>query len=273
MLLLLFWVADYTIYRLEQHLFQLAIRVMLCLLIACGNDGGEAVPAQTKVEFTQSSSVANPTAPTTSTDDREWIEEQMAQEVKHVRDRIDKIETSPLVTEPCAPPCWQNITPGVTNIDEARKIIFGDVDPEKVCPSLSPYHSGSNVLLCDTFTIYAEDEHQPVQFISLWPRDKVTLAQVIERYGEPQKLYIGWTGLPDVSPRGVTITIPYPEHGLWLFFERDEEIYLVEPELTVQQMMYYAPGVPSPDPGYLSSNATREKPWVGYGDYYPYDDE
>src|SRR5687767_12096092 len=58
---------------------------------------------------------------------------------------------NPLDTEPCKAPCWQNITPGETTLDQAAQILddLGDLD------GCAPYNG---YISCDWVVMHAGDD-------------------------------------------------------------------------------------------------------------------
>lgn len=174
------------------------------------------------------------------------------------------LRISALDMQPCKAPCWQNITPGITSINEAWKTVFDDLDQDETCLTTEK----PNYINCENFAIFAPAEHQPVEFITLLPTEEDSLEQIIQLFGEPSILYIGDIGID--SEEGVAISIPYIEQGVWLFFSHDDMNYSVDPSLIVKRMEYWSPGA-QVSTEYLGAIGMRKMEWKGYGDYYPYE--
>jgi len=125
----------------------------------------------------------------------------------------------------CAPPCWNDITPGVTTMDEAWAIMQAE-------PSLSDliYYGGetNNAAISWSFSnpdgwgsVYSSDtDYSTVYRICFDSRvnyPPLSLKEVIEYWGEPDVLYLHMIGM------GYVANLYYPERGIDmnLFFIRD----------------------------------------------------
>jgi hypothetical protein len=168
------------------------------------------------------------------------------------------ISISPLDSDPCKAPCWQNITPGSTTIEDAWTVIFDALDQEEACQ----YTDTFNQIVCENINISAPDMLQPIEYIILVPTVEVTLAELLDMFGEPQTIYIGLFGVDYLMD--IEIIIPYPEQGAYFYFMRRDGNWLVEPTLVVDQMLYQKPGTPFLN---FVGEQVGDADWHGYGDY------
>jgi hypothetical protein len=137
-------------------------------------------------------------------------------------DRPDLVDISLISQEPCAPPCWQGITPGVSTHDEAEAILQGMevVDQESYYP-----HNTPDRLQVWWGTILPEEREyvhslssdssgivEGIYITQMWV--EITLDELIQIYGEPDGLVTNISGLPDVGPICRDISVLWVDHGL-----------------------------------------------------------
>jgi peptidylprolyl isomerase len=116
-------------------------------------------------------------------------------------------DTSVVSGEPCGPPCWNNITPGKTNFTDAVTIVQGDKRFSNVQAQgkqLSWATAGGEAC-CQ---INADDKGI-VSVIQLRTTPKITVKQLLDKYGNPQ-----YTTSVDYSAQEVAIALIYPKNGL-----------------------------------------------------------
>ena len=116
-----------------------------------------------------------------------------------------------LQDDPCVIPCWENITPGrVSELDTLkilieRKLISGDsINYAKVnwLYFLTPEE--------DEVSIFFFDEY--VQRIVFNPNMLLSLRVIIEKWGEPEKIYMGTEGEDHILCHVAFLF--YPQYGL-----------------------------------------------------------
>jgi hypothetical protein len=165
---------------------------------------------------------------------------------------------NPLDTEPCMAPCWQNITPGETTLDQASQIL-GDLEDVGGCPAINGY------IKCDWVVIHAGDDGI-VELIRMGPSETVTLGEVIALYGEPDEVHFCTSEDEPHNPEH-TISVSYfASYKLWLYFvEPGEPIAPVHPDMVVREMIY---GMTWFDTTWMDCYTHfQESEWHGYGDY------
>ena len=132
--------------------------------------------------------------------------------------RSDKFlnDTSLVSGEPCAAPCWRNITPGETKWSDA--LIFleddaslanletqADENSDRLGAAWSP---AEGELCCQMFS----EDGEEVSFIILQTTPDMTFEQVIEKHGEPEYL----TGEAVSDDQGI-FSLFYPDVPMMVY--------------------------------------------------------
>jgi hypothetical protein len=140
---------------------------------------------------------------------------------------------SPLLDDPCAAPCWYGITPGITTIDEAWTILFEDWDQESVCP----YTFTRDAIGCENYRVYAPAEHEVVERITLTPTERLTMAEIIQAFGEPEVIYLHQIGID--YPEAAEIILPFRDQRVSIFFVHHDWVYGVEPFMVLSHRWWW----------------------------------
>lgn len=122
-----------------------------------------------------------------------------------------------ITRQPCGPPCYQNISPGVTTEKDARNILQNMGEP---CVDFDYTNEGGyRGLICENVTMGFVNHI--VDALTFYPSTAITVQQVIEAYGPPDRVcaYIS-SILPDEPQRS----------NMMLFYDRFQAIL----ELTEQ---------------------------------------
>jgi len=156
------------------------------------------------------------------------------------------VDTSLLTGEPCEPPCWQGLTPGVSTHEEVNEFVrtSGFVNPQTLYPgrlsrggqrvgvslqwrSIAGRGRGHN-----SFTI----EDGVLKYIIIYPDYDLTLESLIDRHGAPGKflVIIAGSGLPYLS-----VTLFYPTHGFTATVELPIDDAQLLPESIVSRVWYF----------------------------------
>ncbi len=125
-------------------------------------------------------------------------------------------EIKPILEDsPCTPPCWYNLTPRITTLQESLQIIenLKFVGDYAKSGRESPYIIG-DIGKNHGFTINFEDDVIESIFITGSPLTGTTLRvkDAIKLYGEPDQVYIHRFRTGDVE--GYLINLLYPDKGL-----------------------------------------------------------
>lgn len=151
-----------------------------------------------------------------------------------------------LTGEPCEPPCWQGLTPGESTQEQVAEFIrvSGLVDPQSLYPGrLSRDGQRVGVSMqwrsravggrgTNSFTI----EDGILKGIIIYPDYDITLDSLLERYGPPEKVAVGITGVHIPS---VGVTMFYPTQGFTAYLELAIHDAWLRPESTLHMVWYF----------------------------------
>ena len=185
--------------------------------------------------------------------------------------RSDNLLHNPsLITgEPCAPPCWNGITPGETSFNEALTILEDDPDMTNVETQTDDSSDARGV------TWQEGDDGQPccqlvsedgetVSSMLLHTAPDVMVSEVIDRYGEPE--YV--TGQP-VSDDQALMLMLYPDVPIIVYaFVAGEQEGELAPSSEIVATFYLMP--PAMEE-VLTNNDLYF--WEGYQSFSAYIDE
>lgn len=169
------------------------------------------------------------------------------------------LDKSLVTGEPCAPPCWQNIVPGETALEDARAIVeaAGFVVSENVRSGFR-FAKDSGIACCEISRYMSTDgaasETVAVILLRLAPVNE--LGAVFAIYGEPSAVYI-----PDPGPA--------PQDQLSLVFAEARMILTVavasadepvRPNSKVVDIAYFSPDLMDQ----IMQLMMKEPRWQGY---------
>jgi len=157
------------------------------------------------------------------------------------------LDRSLLTGEPCEPPCWQGLTPGESTLEEVNAWMrtSGFVNTRTVYRSSLRRAGGERVgvsIYWDStaggvgpgnhFTIHGD----VLEDITIRPDYPITLEQIFERYGPPEK-YVA--GLPIGGPLYYEVTLFYPTHGFTADLAVPYDDGTLQPETRVASVWYF----------------------------------
>ena len=158
------------------------------------------------------------------------------------------LDTSLLTSEPCEPPCWQGLTPGVSTLQEVNEFVrtSGFVNPQTLFRS-GVYRGGERVGLSIEWGSAAGRgrgyndfivESGVLKYIIIYPDYDLSLERLFERYGPPEKYVANLRG---VERRWVEVTLYYPTHGFTVELVRryDDTTLTLKPESRVASVWYF----------------------------------
>jgi hypothetical protein len=137
------------------------------------------------------------------------------------------LDRSLLTGEPCEPPCWQGLTPGESTLEEVDEFIrtSGFVNTRTMYRVRMT--RGGEVVEVDISWDSAAGGFGPhnsfrvqggvLKDITIRPDYALTLEQIFERYGPPEKYH---AILQEVEVRFADITLFYPAHGFIVYLSR-----------------------------------------------------
>lgn len=145
------------------------------------------------------------------------------------------LEGSSLISgEPCGPPCWQNMTPGVTTMEEARAAA------EALGATIYEIETETQAAFAFAFSdeglccfILPDEDGNLVDLIALLFSGKLTVGDIIAVYGDPS--YVDGEALDDV---GAALRLFYPQHNLTLYAVIDSADSRLKETTPIYQTMY-----------------------------------
>jgi hypothetical protein len=202
------------------------------------------------------------------------------------------LRTRWLVGQPCAPPCWEGITPGLTRVDRAIDIL----NRHPVVTELQIYRpllggdgeiswswngadwGGGNLEFPQIDAQIAADSQDvtnpPIAWIGLSFPVPFTLAEIRAAYGDPSHVipYVGYGGLTDGGSGGSTFyefTVVYLEQGFLL--ETERELFhppAIDPQMALSRHVVFFP----PTLAGLEAVSMRDYmlPWQGFLEFVDY---
>jgi hypothetical protein len=193
------------------------------------------------------------------------------------------VDTSLLTGEPCEPPCWQGLVPGVSTEEEVDEFVRTSelVDQTTLFRGDITRGTGQVVGVSVQWWSRADMAGVPrqfgndftleggvLQYMTIFLDVEVTLEDLLERYGAPEK-FTAWHEGVEVSY--VRVTLYYPNHGFTgtLTISRYEP--QLRPETEVLRVWYFQPAPLeeflelSRDIGYPTVSDEVLQDWHGYG--------
>jgi hypothetical protein len=137
---------------------------------------------------------------------------------------LPKVDQSLITREPCAPPCWQGISPGETTLDQAEAILktLPFIDRGTVTRQTAA-DSSQNLLWHSTLSHPGDwigsilTQQNVVDTIQIRKLEAdITLDDLIAVYGEPTEYSVVLT--PPEAPPCFSVTVIWPEDGLIVAF-------------------------------------------------------
>lgn len=194
------------------------------------------------------------------------------------------VDTSLLTGEPCEPPCWQGLLPGVSTEEEVYEFLRSSelVDGTTLYRGDVTLGSGKVVGVTLQWWSTADMPWSPRQFgneimirdgvveeIMLFLDCEVTLGDLSERYGDPHRWRADWVA-PDIPD--VDATLYYPNHGFTAWLRLAAGDRSLRPENKVRRVRYSRVVPPEdflelgPEAGYFDAyEAESLRDWRGYG--------
>ena len=156
-----------------------------------------------------------------------------------------------LTGEPCEPPCFRGLTPGVSTHEEVNQFVrtSGFVNPQTLFRS-GVYRGGERVGLSIQWRSTAARsgnvdsnefliEGGVLRNMFVYPDYDLTLERLLQRYGSPQKFNVMVTGRHVPLLR---VTLFYPARGFTASLELPVDEPVLRPESTVIQVWYSEAG-------------------------------
>lgn len=198
---------------------------------------------------------------------------------------MPKLDTSLLTDDPCAAPCWNNITPGVSNENDVRR----QLENSPFVKEGSVYQGLDEQGGVPLTTFSWQSRGKPKNWIYL--RDgqvlrvhinldyDLTLGEIVDKYGSPEAVEASLRGSGELR---YSVSVYYPTRGL-LFsttsYSFDPSVpdatkrFVVSEDLAMTGVLYFAPTslrglfseVMLAPPDMVEYIVTNSQEWQGYG--------
>lgn len=162
---------------------------------------------------------------------------------------------------PCGPPCLLGITPGVTKEAEAIKILKNKGIFQNCKVYNNENQGGIRGISCRSIGVSFQQGIDTVNGIGFSPFHRITMENVISKYGKPDTVLVTEVGTPEF-PR-IVMLLYYDDIQTRLnLFEQEGIIFRVEASTTIESISYSA-----------SYNRSKNEimdflqEWKGYGEY------
>jgi hypothetical protein len=183
-------------------------------------------------------------------------------------------DRSLLTGQPCGPPCWQGLVPGVSTLEEVlaymkRSYYVGDYYRDGSIIRWQSTQGGRSYGAWNAFAV----EGDLLMVIRTYLDYDLTLDQLLERYGPPEKFQANWKGGSSVD---ADITLFYPALGLAPRVELKPSNggYDLQPDTLVILVWYFPPTsleglvdlagyIPFPQKEEYAETVLQD--WHGYG--------
>jgi hypothetical protein len=170
------------------------------------------------------------------------------------------LRRNPLDTEPCAPPCWQNIVPDVSTLEDVERIRRDELDTSGEC--LTDIGTDLGLVLCPGADIWL-DADSIVDHIQLSPSETITMGQIIDHYGEPDTASFCIDLNDPHGPSYLIAVLSYMDMHFY-FAEMDLHEDRLEPGLVLRLMNY---GLTRFTDGSWFIQCYKQTVWYGFVDY------
>lgn len=174
------------------------------------------------------------------------------------KDMLDLGDGGLLSEIPCAAPCFQGITPGITTKDEAIEIFRSLIDLEKCEYWDNLSIGGSSGLNCINFG-FTLNENNIVQTVFYTPLVRITVDDVIAKYGTPNCIYVSALGIGIEPP--LAMRLYFDDEFLVVYLpEQDGTSYSIENDTVIDRFSFI-------EKTEYSNDKILCQPWNGYREY------
>jgi hypothetical protein len=162
---------------------------------------------------------------------------------------------------PCGPPCFWGILPGVTREDQVDEILNSKNINEICSVYNNEEQSGLRGLDCLFLINISYRKHTDiVEIVSFVPTEEILVSDVIAQYGYPSQILVFSTGLPDHS-KSIDMDLYYNDIQSVIDLPRmDGSVYNLSADTKVTAVSYYEKLNPT-----ISEHL---QPWNGFGQYF-----
>jgi hypothetical protein len=171
-----------------------------------------------------------------------------------------------ITKDPCAPPCFWNITPGITTLAEVYEIIE-DKEITDACETLEDANEDFDYISCGyAFEIAFFEKSDIVANLSLGPTQEIKMKDIIHELGPPDRVVTMMGEIPDAL-EFLDMWIYYDDILTEIRLETQDYVagkgYYHVSETTIVDGIYYYE-----EEGYKNDIFYRHaSQWQGYGEY------
>ncbi len=154
-----------------------------------------------------------------------------------------------LTGKPCKPPCWQNLTPGVSTTDDVERFLM-NLDPKKWPSREEEVYKSScrwmrisdklGIKVNTLFDLYLDNGK--LTFIGSRPPVVIRLKEIVDRFGTPEY----FQSVLAIGPDGqyYILEVYYPSQGLAFLLNpnQDKDVGYIKSGMLVDFIEYFPPG-------------------------------
>jgi hypothetical protein len=164
-----------------------------------------------------------------------------------------------LTGKPCSAPCFHNIIPGVTTEKETLEMFSTELDINTNCDYWAKDNNGpAKGIDCQTFTIIFNDL-SVVRMVSFKPSQQITVAAVIQKFGPPDGVGLGTSGIEMQPPKIMSLYFDHENMILHLPAQNSND-YNLQGRTQIESVEYY-------DEGTYVQYRNIDYTWKGLGKY------
>ena len=192
------------------------------------------------------------------------------------------LDTSLLTGEPCEPPCWQGLTPGVSTEDQVNEFLRTSPFVQRTTIYRGSVTRGAEIVGVSIDWLSTANvqgarainsfhvEDGVLQDIIVYLDSGATLEELLEVYGPPDGILAGRTR---VESTRVDVVLLYPEHGFIAFLSLPAHDPSLQPDSRLSWLWYFR-AAPldrflelAREAGFFSGSVDVEsfRNWEGYG--------
>ncbi len=168
--------------------------------------------------------------------------------------------------EPCGPPCFLSIVPGVTRETQAVKILAEKGLYQNCFSYNNEAESGLRGISCSFVGIAYYRGTDVIGSVSFNPSRNLTVEDVVTKYGNPDAVVVGTMGTPEEQPHTMMALHYESMHANIGLGEQEGLKFNIASTTPIETIGYSDSGWPSPSE-YESANKLSS-PWSGYGEYH-----
>ena len=166
-----------------------------------------------------------------------------------------------LSQQPCGPPCFHGIYPGITTEQDARTVMQGLDD---TCTDWDYTSSSGNRGVNCRHTVLSFTD-QTTASITFYPTSTMTVSQVFDKYGLPDRMLVFISSvLPDEPQRSRARLFYDRLHSLIDLDEQDRTKFEIRADTSISSIAYFTR---DDYQEYLDIVIGLTAPWADYGIY------